>query len=305
MSPLRLALLCSLLGTPALPLPAETALDPRAEIETAPITANQTISVDFDDYPIDEIVRNLALHFHLKVHPPPGGIHGNASLTLRDATWRQIFNVVLATAGYGFFELDGSVYILTEAEITALPATTRYVELYFQNPLITERHLNELFPAQASFSATSTGLNYTAKPPLISRIEAELARVDSPAVRLDAFARPVFFPEKLPQLTSAPAHPVRSPSTGDSLDDSISTNVFVLEKVPAAAVSRYLKDHILDYDGRVQTDLRTNSVIVTAPSSILSHITHVIAYLDHTRWYLPADTAKPDVPPAPAPIPGP
>ncbi len=53
-----------------------------------------TLSVDFPDEEIRNILRNVADLFELNL-VIPDTLQGNTSIKLRDVTWRQIFEVVL------------------------------------------------------------------------------------------------------------------------------------------------------------------------------------------------------------------
>src|SRR5262245_45233192 len=58
----------------------------------------ETLSVDFPDEDITNILRNVADLFELNIVIPPA-LQGKASIKLRDVTWRQIFTSVLTPVG--------------------------------------------------------------------------------------------------------------------------------------------------------------------------------------------------------------
>lgn len=83
-----------------------------------------TLSVDFPDTDIREILRNVADLFELNL-VMPDTLQGKASVKLRDVTWRQIFDVVLKQVGYTFIEKDNIVKIVSLRDLETEPFTTR------------------------------------------------------------------------------------------------------------------------------------------------------------------------------------
>jgi type II secretory pathway component GspD/PulD (secretin) len=75
-------------------------------------SGKDTLSVDFPDTDIREILRNVADLFELNL-VMPDTLQGKASIKLRDVTWRQIFEVVLKQVGYTFIEKDNIVKIVS------------------------------------------------------------------------------------------------------------------------------------------------------------------------------------------------
>src|SRR6185312_15429379 len=73
----------------ATPLPAAT-----AETKVAVTKGKDTLSVDFPDEEIRNVLRNVADLFELNL-VIPDTLQGKTSIKLRDVTWRQIFQVVL------------------------------------------------------------------------------------------------------------------------------------------------------------------------------------------------------------------
>ena len=83
-----------------------------------------TLSVDFPDEDIRNVLRNVADLFELNL-VMPDTLQGKTSIKLRDVTWRQIFEVVLKQVGYTFVEKDNIVKIVGIAELQGEPFGTK------------------------------------------------------------------------------------------------------------------------------------------------------------------------------------
>jgi hypothetical protein len=68
------------------------------------------LSVDFIETHINVLLRNVAKLSHYEVFVPPS-LQGKISLTMRDATWQEIFHAALTSRKYGFV-LDGDTIIV-------------------------------------------------------------------------------------------------------------------------------------------------------------------------------------------------
>lgn len=76
----------------------------------SPATPAPTLSVDFPDEDIRAIIRNVADLFQLNVIMPDT-LKGKMTIKLRDATWRQIFQIVLEPTGFTFVEEENIIRI--------------------------------------------------------------------------------------------------------------------------------------------------------------------------------------------------
>src|SRR6476620_8373571 len=87
-------------AAPATPAPEVTVKTEEAVRPAAPKAKDgkETLSVDFPDEDIVNILRNVADLFELNIVIPPS-LQGKASIKLRDVTWRQIFVSVLTPVG--------------------------------------------------------------------------------------------------------------------------------------------------------------------------------------------------------------
>ena len=102
------------------PEPAHAAITTKAK----DAFGKDTLSVDFPDEDIRNVLRNVADLFELNL-VMPDTLQGKTSIKLRDVTWRQIFEVVLKQVGYTFVEKDNIVKIVGIAELQGEPFSTR------------------------------------------------------------------------------------------------------------------------------------------------------------------------------------
>jgi type IV pilus assembly protein PilQ len=102
------------------PEPAHAAITTKAK----DAFGKDTLSVDFPDEDIRNVLRNVADLFELNL-VMPDTLQGKTSIKLRDVTWRQIFEVVLKQVGYTFIEKDNIVKIVGIAELQGEPFSTR------------------------------------------------------------------------------------------------------------------------------------------------------------------------------------
>lgn len=82
-----------------------------------------TLSVDFPDADIREILRNVADLFELNI-AMPDALQGKSTIKLRDVTWRQIFQTVLAPVNYTYIEDGNIIKIVSNDSLTQEPVST-------------------------------------------------------------------------------------------------------------------------------------------------------------------------------------
>jgi beta-lactamase regulating signal transducer with metallopeptidase domain len=99
----------------AAPVVAPTPTPTAAPVATR---AEPTLSVDFPDEQIRQIISNVANLFELRV-VMPDALQGKTTIKLRDVTWRQIFHNVLAPVGYTFVEEGKVVTIVADEQAAA------------------------------------------------------------------------------------------------------------------------------------------------------------------------------------------
>ena len=83
----------------------------------------ETLSVDFPDEDIRNILRNVADLFELNLVMPEA-LQGKTSIKLRDVTWRQIFQNVLGPVNYTAVEDGNIIKIVSNESLTQEPTST-------------------------------------------------------------------------------------------------------------------------------------------------------------------------------------
>ena len=82
-----------------------------------------TLSVDFPDEDIRNILRNVADLFEINL-VVPDTLQGRTSIKLRDVSWRQIFQVVLSPVGFTYIEEGNIIKIVSNESLAAEPLST-------------------------------------------------------------------------------------------------------------------------------------------------------------------------------------
>lgn len=82
-----------------------------------------TLSVDFPDEDIRNILRNVADLFELNLVVPEA-LQGRTSIKLRDVSWRQIFQVVLTPVNYTYIVEGNIIKIVSVESLSMEPPTT-------------------------------------------------------------------------------------------------------------------------------------------------------------------------------------
>ena len=91
---------------------------------------HDTLSVDFPEEEIRNILRNVADLFELNLVIPET-LQGKASVKLRDVTWRQIFQVVLSPVGYTYVEEGSIIKIVSNESLQQEPTSTEVFVLNY------------------------------------------------------------------------------------------------------------------------------------------------------------------------------
>jgi type IV pilus assembly protein PilQ len=95
---------------------AAPAQAPATENKAIVTKGKDTLSVDFPDEEIRNVLRNVADLFELNLVIPEA-LQGKTSIKLRDVTWRQIFQVVLQPVGYTFVEDGNIIKVVTQESL--------------------------------------------------------------------------------------------------------------------------------------------------------------------------------------------
>lgn len=163
----------------------------------APAPAADTLSVDFPDEDIRNILRNVADLFELNI-VMPDTLVGRTSIKLRDVTWRQIFKVVLAPVGYTFIEDGNIIKIVTNDSLAQEPLGT---EVFILNYARAE----EVLLAVTSLVDTSSGgrvlLDKRINALIISERPSKLSRISPVLKNLDKATDQVMIESKFVEVT--------------------------------------------------------------------------------------------------------
>ncbi|HVU35119.1 MAG TPA: secretin N-terminal domain-containing protein, partial [Opitutaceae bacterium] len=168
----------------AAPAPAVAPADAGAKAAPAKSKdsgGRDTLSVDFPDEDIRNILRNVADLFELNIIMPET-LQGKATIKLRDVTWRQIFQSVLDPVGYTFVEDGNIIKIVSKETLNEEPVTTDVFVINYARAA-------DILPTISSLVDTAKGgkivvdsrsnsLVITERPSRLSRIRPIIEQLD-------------------------------------------------------------------------------------------------------------------------------
>ena len=177
-------------------LAQETAVPPpAAKPETAPTQApatenkavvakgKDTLSVDFPDEEIRNVLRNVADLFELNLVIPEA-LQGKTSIKLRDVTWRQIFHVVLQPVGYTFVEDANIIKVVTQESLNLEPLTTEVYILNYAKASEIKPSMDSLVDAKVGgkivVDARSNALVVTERGSVMQKLKPIVLSLDRP-----------------------------------------------------------------------------------------------------------------------------
>ena len=140
-----------------------------------------TLSVDFPDEDIRNILRNVADLFELNLVMPEA-LQGKTTIKLRDVTWRQIFQSVLSPVGYSYVEDGNIIKIVSNDSLQQEPVSTDVFILNYARAA-------DIMPTVASLvdgtaggkivvDARSNSLVITERPSRMNRIRPIIEQLD-------------------------------------------------------------------------------------------------------------------------------
>ena len=200
--------------TPA-PAPADAPAvikdDAHASITAKPNAAagKDTLSVDFPDEDIRNVLRNVADLFELNL-VMPDTLQGKTSIKLRDVTWRQIFEVVLKQVGYTFVVTDNIVKVIGIAELQGEPFSTK--TFVFENvaaskikplvdPMLTPKRDGDPAKNILPQPAGTIVVNDLANELIVTDQSTVIARVGDMIKRLDSEPKQVVIETKFVEIS--------------------------------------------------------------------------------------------------------
>lgn len=168
------------------PLPEPESNGPEVVIadsadESSMARGTDTLSVDFPDEEIRNILRNVADLFELNL-VIPDTLQGNTSIKLRDVTWRQIFQVVLSPVGYTYVEDGNIIKIVSQESLLQEPVTT---DVFIINYALAEDIRGSVEPlieaavgGRIVVNTRSNALVITERPSRLSKIRPIIEQLD-------------------------------------------------------------------------------------------------------------------------------
>jgi type IV pilus assembly protein PilQ len=152
-----------------------------ADSKVAVSKGKDTLSVDFPDEEIRNVLRNVAELFELNL-VIPDTLQGKTSIKLRDVTWRQIFQVVLNPVGYTYIEDGNIIKVVTADSLNLEPLSTEVFILNYAKSSEVKPSLDALVDAKVGgkiiVDARSNALVVTERPSAIQRIRPIIQNLD-------------------------------------------------------------------------------------------------------------------------------
>jgi len=144
---------------------------------------DDTISVDFPNEDVRNIVRNVADLYELNV-VIPDGLVGSVSLRLRDVTWRQVFDVVLEPLNFTWIEDRNIIKIKSNDDMLAEPVVTRVFVINFAQAGDLQGSIAPMIDSglggRIQVDARSNALVITERPSKMNDLQAIIERLDRP-----------------------------------------------------------------------------------------------------------------------------
>jgi type IV pilus assembly protein PilQ len=154
---------------------------PATETKAVVTKGKDTLSVDFPDEEIRNVLRNVADLFELNLVIPEA-LQGKTSIKLRDVTWRQIFQVVLQPVGYTFVEDGNIIKIVTQESLNLEPLTTEVFILNYAKASEIKPSLDSLVDAKVGgkivVDARSNALVVTERGSVMQKLKPIVQNLD-------------------------------------------------------------------------------------------------------------------------------
>lgn len=190
-------------------LSAETSAQSTAaadESQSSKDLLKDTLSVDFPDEDVRNVLRNVADLFELNIIVPDA-LTGRTSIKLRDVTWRQLYKVVLEPFGYTFVEDANIIKIVSRDSLQMEPFTTDSIIMVNVPATSVEAVLRPMLsPARAATESEaakvggSLVVNSLANEIIITDQPETIRRMIDTAKRLDVEPRQVVIETKFVEM---------------------------------------------------------------------------------------------------------
>lgn len=184
-------------STPAAP-PPPPAVVIADEVTAAGLERDRdTLSVDFPDEEIRNILRNVADLFELNL-VIPDTLQGNTSIKLRDVTWRQIFEVVLSPVGYTYVEESNIIKVVSLESLLQEPTTT---DVFVINYARAEDLLSSISPLVDANAGGRIVVNGRSNALIITERPSQLTKIRPIIESLDKATAQVMIESKFVEVT--------------------------------------------------------------------------------------------------------
>ncbi|NDV62582.1 hypothetical protein G0Q06_08975 [Puniceicoccales bacterium CK1056] len=152
-------------------------------VGTAVASDAETISVDFPEEDVRDIIRSVAELYELNV-VIPDSLAGSVSIKLRDVSWQQVFDVVLEPLNFTYI-IDGNIIkIKSQDELAVEPVDTRVFIVDFANAGEIRSSVEPLIDAAAGgkiqVDTRSNALVITERPSRMNDIQEIIETLDRP-----------------------------------------------------------------------------------------------------------------------------
>lgn len=154
-----------------------------SSVGTAVASDAETISVDFPEEDVRDIIRSVAELYELNV-VIPDSLAGSVSIKLRDVSWQQVFDVVLEPLNYTYI-IDGNIIkIKSQDELAVEPVDTRVFIVDFANAAEIRNSIEPLVDGAAGgkiqVDTRSNALVITERPSRMNNIQEIIETLDRP-----------------------------------------------------------------------------------------------------------------------------
>lgn len=140
-----------------------------------------TLSVDFPDEDIRNILRNVADLFELNIIMPDT-LQGKTTIKLRDVTWRQIFQSVLQPVNFTYVEEGNIIKIVSNESLLQEPLSTEVFLINYAKASDILPTVNSLVDAAAGgkivVDVRSNSLVITERPSRMNRVRPIIEQLD-------------------------------------------------------------------------------------------------------------------------------
>ncbi len=161
--------------------PAEAAAPAGTATKGKDGTGRDTLSVDFPDEDVRNILRNVADLFELNIIMPDT-LQGKTTIKLRDVTWRQIFQSVLSPVNYSYVEEGNIIKIVSNESLLQEPTSTDVFRINYAKASDILPTVTSLVDAAAGgrivVDARSNSIVITERPSRMNRIRAIIEQLD-------------------------------------------------------------------------------------------------------------------------------